>query len=67
MMYLLDGNVVSAGAALNEGLQTNITASGILSEFISVLPWIGGMVAVAFVIYEARKLIKGTAKGKVRV
>ena len=67
MMYVLDGNVVSAGAALNEGLQSNITASGILSEFISVLPWIGGMVAVAFVIYEARKLIKGTAKGKVRV
>lgn len=67
MMYLLDGNVVSAGAALNEGLQSNITASGILSEFISVLPWIGGMVAVSFVIYEARKLIKGTAKGKVRV
>ncbi len=67
MMYLLDGTAVSAGAALNEGLKTNITASGILSEFISVLPWIGGMVAVAFVIYEARKLIKGTAKGKVRV
>ncbi len=57
----------SAGTALNTGLTSSISGSGILSEFINILPWIGGMVAVAFVIYEARKMIKGTSKGKVRV
>lgn len=57
----------SAGAALNTGLSTNITGSSILSNFIDILPWVGTMVGVAFVIYEGRKLIKGSAKGKVRV
>ncbi len=57
----------TAGTALNTGLTSSISGSGILSEFISILPWVGGMVAIAFVIYEARKLIKGTSKGKVRV
>ena len=57
----------SAGEALNTGLTTNISGSAILSNFIAILPWVAGMVGVSFVIYEARKLIKGTAKGKVRV
>lgn len=57
----------SMGTALNTALQTNITPSGIIQEFISVLPWVGVMVGAGFVIYEARKLIKGASKGKVRV
>ena len=57
----------SMGAELNTGLTSAITPSGIISEFIDILPWVGGMVAAAFVLYEARKLIKGSAKGKVRV
>lgn len=61
---LLD--TVSMGSALNTGLTSAITGQGIITEFISILPWVGTMVAAAFLIYEARKLIKGAAKGKVR-
>lgn len=57
----------SMGADLNTALTTNITPQSIISQFIAVLPWIAGMVGAAFLIYEARKLIKGSAKGKVRV
>ena len=63
-MSLLD--TVSMGSALNTGLTSAITGQGIITEFISILPWVGTMVAAAFLIYEARKLIKGAAKGKVR-
>lgn len=55
------------GEALNTALQTNITPSGIITEFTGILPWVGLMVGASFVIYEARKLIKGAGKGKVRV
>lgn len=58
---------VTMGQSLNTSLNTNITPSGIITEFTSILPWVGVMVGAAFVIYEARKLIKGAAKGKVRV
>lgn len=57
----------SAGEALNTGLTTNITPSSIIGDFVAILPWIAGMVGVAFLIYMARKLIKGAGKGKVRV
>ena len=55
------------GESLNTGLTTNISAEGIIEQFIDVLPWVGIMVGAAFLIYEARKLIKGAAKGKVRL
>lgn len=55
------------GGELNTALQENITPSGIIKEFIGILPWTGAMLAAAFVLYEARKLIKGASKGKVRV
>lgn len=57
---------VTMGSALNTGLTSAITGQGIITEFISILPWVGVMVGAAFLIYEARKLIKGAAKGKVR-
>lgn len=63
-MVLLD--TVTMGSALNTGLTSAITGNGIITEFIAILPWVGTMVAAAFLIYEARKLIKGAAKGKVR-
>lgn len=63
-MVLLDATM---GSALNTGLTSAITGSGIITEFIAVLPWIGTMVAAAFVINVGRKAIKGAAKGKVRV
>lgn len=55
------------GESLNNSLETNVTADGIITEFVAVLPWVGVMVGAAFLIYEARKLIKGAAKGKVRL
>lgn len=55
------------GAELNTALTTNIKPTTIITEFIGILPWIGTMVGAAFVLHEARKMIKGAAKGKVRV
>ena len=55
------------GTALNTALTSNISPANILTGFIDILGWVGTMVGVAFLIYEARKLIKGAAKGKVRV
>lgn len=57
----------SMGSSLNTALTENITPSGIITEFTGILPWVGVMIGAAFVLYEARKLIKGAAKGKVRV
>ena len=59
--------VTGMGESLNTALKTNVTAEGIIEEFIGVLPWVGVMVGAAFLIYEARKLVKGAAKGKVRL
>lgn len=64
-MVLFD--TATAGEALNTALTTNLTPSGLISDFTAILPWVGGACAVAFVIYMGRKLIKGFAKGKVRV
>lgn len=55
------------GESLNTALTTNITGEDIIEQFVDVLPWVGIMVAAAFLIYEARKLVKGAAKGKVRL
>lgn len=67
-MYLIPYLATSTiGQDLNTALTTNVTGSSIMSEFIAVLPWVGTMVGVAFLIYEARKLIKGASKGKARV
>lgn len=61
------GDATTVGQDLNTALTTNVTGSSIISEFINLLPWIGAMVGVAFLIYEARKMIKGASKAKVRV
>ncbi len=65
-LYLLD-TASTMGSEINTALTTAITPSNIVSQFIGFLPWIGGMVAAAFAIYEVRKLVKGASKGKVRV
>lgn len=68
MFYIpLAQAAAGAGEALNTALTTNITPTSILNDFIAILPWVAGMVGVAFLIYMARKLIKGAGKGKVRV
>lgn len=63
----MEGSTASMGSALNTAMTQNITPSGIITEFTSILPWIGLMIGAAFVIYEARKLIKGAGKGKVKL
>ena len=55
------------GQELNTALTSNISGESILSNFIDLLPWVAVMVGVAFLIYEARKMLKGASKGKVRV
>lgn len=57
----------SMGSELNTALTTNVKPSTILSEFKEIMPWIGLMVGAAFVLYEAKKMIKGAGKGKVRL
>lgn len=59
--------VTGMGESLNTGLTNSITGDAIIEEFVDILPWVGVMVAAAFLIYEARKLVKGAAKGKVRL
>lgn len=58
---------ITMGESLNTGLTSSITGDKIISEFVSILPWVGLMVAAAFLIYEAKKMLKGAAKGKVRL
>ena len=55
------------GDALNTALTSSITGEGIITEFVKILPWVGLMVAAAFLIYEAKKMLKGAGKGKVRL
>lgn len=55
------------GSQLNTALQTNVKPDSIGTQFIDILPWVGGLVIVAFVIYEGKKLIKGASKAKVRL
>jgi len=55
------------GSKLNTSLQTNVKPDDIGTQFIDVLPWVGGLVIISFVIYEAKKLIKGASKAKVRL
>lgn len=57
----------SFGSQLNTALQNDVKPDSIGTQFIDVLPWVGGLVIVCFVIYEARKLIKGASKAKVRL
>ena len=45
---------------------TGITASSLTSSITSLVPFIVTIVPVALGIYFLRKLVKGTAKGKVR-
>lgn len=57
----------TAGSQLNTALNTNVDPNNIVTQFVELMPWIGVMMIVSFTIYEARKLIKGGSKGKVRL
>ena len=53
------------GETLNTGLQSSVTGEKIIAEFVKVLPWVGGLVVAAFIIYEAKRLLEGASHGKV--
>lgn len=67
MTQSLAEGATTMGSSLNTGLTSAITGEGIIGQFVQILPWVGIMVGAAFLIYEARKLLKGASKGKVRV
>lgn len=68
-------NILEAGAAgvsdfgseVNTALTTSVNPNSLSTQFVQILPWIGLMVIVAFVIYEVRRMVKGAGKGKVRI
>lgn len=60
-------DVTTAGQQLNTALTSNITPASLITDFTAILPWVAGAIGVAFLLYEGRKLLKGFAKGKVRV
>lgn len=68
LLLLGDEAVTSTmGSELNTALTQSVTGSTILSQFKEILPWVGIMVGAAFLIYEAKKMLKGAAKAKVRL
>lgn len=66
MPQVLEGSV-GMGSQLNTALTTSVAPNTIVTEFISLIPWIGMMIIAAFAIYEVRKMLKGAQKGKLRV
>lgn len=68
LVALADATTVSDfGSEINTALQTSVNPNSLATQFTQILPWVGLMVVVAFVIYEVRKLVKGAAKGKVKL
>lgn len=63
----MEEGVKTMGEALNTGLQSSITGEKLMAEFVKLLPWAGGIVVAAFIIYEARKMVKGASHGKVKI
>lgn len=57
----------TAGAAINTGLQASVQPSGITDNFVAMLPWIGAMMLVALVVWQAKKLLKGGAHAKLKL
>lgn len=59
--------VADFGSTVNESLMTNVNPNSLATQYVQILPWIGLIVVVSFVIYKVGKAIKGASKGKVRV
>lgn len=66
-MLIMETGTSTMGSKLNTALSTNVDPNSFMDGFIDILPWVGRVVVVAFLVHEARKLIKGAAKAKVRV
>lgn len=57
----------SAMSAFITALTSSITASSLWSVLTDLVPYLAVIIPVALGIYFVRKLIKGTAKAKVRM
>jgi len=66
-MFLEAGAVNDFGSTVNTALTTSVNPNSLATQFVQILPWVGLMVIVAFVLYEVRKLVKGASKGKARL
>lgn len=67
MLIAEAGASTSMGSKLNSALQSSVDPNSFMDGFLDILPWVGGLVIISFLVYEARKLIKGASKAKVRV
>lgn len=67
MPQILEASASTFGTDVNNALTNSVNPNNLATQFVQILPWVGMMVIVAFVIFEVRKLIKGASKGKVRV
>lgn len=63
----MENAAANFGSSVNTALTTSVNPNQLADQFVEILPWVGLMVVVAFVIYEVRKLVKGAGKGKVRL
>lgn len=67
MLPVLTDATTTAGAAINTGLQNSVQPATILDNFVAMLPWIGAMLVVALVVWQAKKLLKGGAHAKLKL
>lgn len=68
-MPLLIGEVTTGGGmdAVVTQLNSGITSSTLFGTFGQLMPWVITLTIASLGLYFLRKLIKGAAKGKVRV
>lgn len=53
--------------AIVDALNTGLSSSTMFATFAELVPWIITLVIASLALYYLRKLIKGAAKGKVRI
>lgn len=66
MLPVLAETSSNLASQVNTALETNVAPSGLVDQVVGLMPWIGAMVLVVFLIYEVRKLGKGASKGKLK-
>jgi len=62
----MEGSVATGMDAVISALTTGITAETIFAVVADVIPFVITMVPIALGVYFLRKLVKGSAKAKVR-
>lgn len=62
----MEGSTVTGMSEVITALTTGITAETIFAVVADVMPFVITMVPIALGVYFLRKLVKGSAKAKVR-